>query len=312
VDGVTPVAGAINFTYSPILYPTAQSTAPYAEVGTYIVTATFTSQDPNYGGNSVSGAIVNIVPAAPTIVINSGPFGYSGSPQPTTAVAYGVDGVTPVDGTFSFTYNGSTTPPTAPGIYTVAADFTPTPNPYVAWLDYKETTATGTMTILPNGVVTIQSGAQQGGIIGPLSVVKSGAGTATLDAPNNYTAGTYVTGGVLIVTDPKALPDGGALTIGSDAPFAPAPAPVAAAAMPASAAVIPSSTSSSSGTSSTGTTNAQVSVSIHDQALMLHLTVNNRSAASVVIPFSSLGIKSSDDPNFSRDIALLMRMTMTT
>jgi autotransporter-associated beta strand protein len=304
-DGVTELNGTINFTYSPVQYPTAQSTSPYAEVGNYIVTATFISNDPNYGGASSTGTTLDIVPAAPTIIIDSGPFGYTGSPQPTTAVAYGVDGITPVDGTFNFTYNGSTTPPTGPGTYAVVASFTPTPNPYVAWLDYTSATAAGTMTILPNGAVTIQSGTIQGGIQGAVSVIKTGPGTATLGGPNSYTGGTYVIGGMLIVSDPTALPDGGSLTVGSDAAFEPAPAAV----VPSSAPMIPSVAP----TATAPTTTAKVDVSIHDHALLLHLTVNNHPTASLVIPLpaSAFATASSGGSDRDHDIALLLHMSLT-
>jgi autotransporter-associated beta strand protein len=322
VDGVTPVPGAYYFTYSPVQYPTAQSTAPYAEVGKYIVTATFYSSDPNYGGATSTGTPLDIVPATPTIVIDS-TYGSTGNPQPATATAYGVDSVTPVNGTFSFTYNGSTTPPTAPGIYSVAANFTPTPNPYVAWLDYTNATATGTMIILPNGAVTIQSGEVQGGIQGLLAVIKTGFGTATLDGPNSYTGGTYVTGGTLIVTDPMALPGGGALFIGSDAAFQPAPAPIAGA-VAASVAAVPSNPPPSGGTTSsapmitaptsTGPTTTQVDVSVQDQALLLHLSINNRSAVSLIFPLASSeslnGPSSDGSSNRDHDIALLLHMSM--
>jgi autotransporter-associated beta strand protein len=308
VDGVTPINGTFSFTYAPQQYPTSASTAPYAEVGTYIVSATFYSSDPNYGGATASGTLINIVPATPTIVIDSGPFGYTGTQQPTTATAYGVDGVTPVNGTFSFTYNGSTTPPTAPGTYWVVASFTPTPNPFVAWLDYTSATGIAKMTILPNGAVTIQSGTVQGGIQGPVSLIMTGPGMATLNGPNSYTGGTYVTGGMLIVIDPTALPDGGSLTIGSDAAFEPLPAPVAA-----ESAVASGGNTSSAPTTYTATNTAQVDVTVHDQALLLHLSVNNRPAASLVIPLrSSTG---STDPfsdgssNRDHDIALLLHMS---
>ena len=57
---------------------------------------------------------------------------YNGNPFPATATSTGVDGVTPVDGTFTFTYYAASTAtgtasPTAPtnaGTYTVVASFT--------------------------------------------------------------------------------------------------------------------------------------------------------------------------------------------
>jgi len=67
IDGVTPIAGTFNILYAPAAYPTAQSTAPYAGIGTYIVSATFTSSDPNYGGASGT-ATITINPATSQVL----------------------------------------------------------------------------------------------------------------------------------------------------------------------------------------------------------------------------------------------------
>jgi hypothetical protein len=115
-DGVTPVAGSFAFTY-------AGSTTPPTAAGSYAVTATFTSADPSYANATVT-TTETINPAAPTITVSSGPFSDDGNSHPATATAIGVDGVTPVSGSFSFTYNGSSTAPSVPGLYTVAATFT--------------------------------------------------------------------------------------------------------------------------------------------------------------------------------------------
>ncbi|MGA2497249.1 MAG: dockerin type I domain-containing protein, partial [Tepidisphaeraceae bacterium] len=64
-DGLTPINGTFNILYAPAAYPSALSTAPYAEPGTYIVQATFTSSDPNYGGAAGTGT-VTIAPATMT------------------------------------------------------------------------------------------------------------------------------------------------------------------------------------------------------------------------------------------------------
>ena len=117
--------------------------APY-NVGTYYATATFTSNDSRYG-NATATATIVINPIAPTIVINGGPFSYAGTPVPAMATAINIDGVTPVPGTFSFTYNGSPTPPSLPGTYNVVAIFTVDSSIY----DYTSTTASGTLTIVP-------------------------------------------------------------------------------------------------------------------------------------------------------------------
>jgi hypothetical protein len=116
VDGVTPVAGSFNVTYN-------GSSTPPSAAGTYTVTATFTSADPSYA-NAVATASLTINPATPTIVVNSGPFAFDGNPHGATATALAVDGVSPVNGSFQFMYNGAATAPTSPGLFTVTAAFT--------------------------------------------------------------------------------------------------------------------------------------------------------------------------------------------
>lgn len=139
-DGVAPAAGTFTFTYN------GDPTAPTA-AGTYAVTATFTSADPSYASATATGTLT-INPATPTITVSSGPFDYNGSPESATATAVGVDGATPVDGTFSFTYNGSSTAPTGPGLYTVATTFTSNDS------NYATTTVTGNLIINSPGSLT--------------------------------------------------------------------------------------------------------------------------------------------------------------
>jgi len=114
-DGVTPVAGSFAYTYD------GNSTPPTA-AGTYAVSVTFTSADPSYANASVTGSLL-INPATPTIALSSGPFNYNGNAQTATATAVGIDGATPVAGNFQFTYDGGTTPPVGPGLFTVLAAF---------------------------------------------------------------------------------------------------------------------------------------------------------------------------------------------
>ena len=136
VISVSSVPGAVaNVKYD------GSPTAP-TNAGTYAVTATFTSADPSYASAAATSSLT-INPATPTITVNGGPFNYDGTPQAATATAAGVDGVTPVAGTLSFTYNGSSTPPTAAGTYSVTATFTS------ADPDYANATATGSLTINP-------------------------------------------------------------------------------------------------------------------------------------------------------------------
>ena len=82
-DGVTPLAGSISISYAavPPAIPPYPS-APY-NVGTYYATATFTSDDSRYGNATATTTIV-INPIAATIVVNGGPFSYTGSTVPAT------------------------------------------------------------------------------------------------------------------------------------------------------------------------------------------------------------------------------------
>jgi len=139
-DGVTPVAGSFAFTYN------AATTSPTA-AGTYTVQATFTSNDPSYA-NAVATSSLTINPATPTITVNSGPFTYDGNPQAATATAVGVDGVTAVNGSFQITYSGTTTAPTSPGLYSVAAAFVSND------LNYASVTQTSSMIINSAGTLT--------------------------------------------------------------------------------------------------------------------------------------------------------------
>jgi hypothetical protein len=116
VNGVTPVAGNFAITYN-------GSATPPSAAGTYSVAATFTSADPAYASEVVTSSLT-INPAEPAITVVGGPFSYDGSPHGSTATAVGVDGVTPVSGSFQLTYNGNAMPPTGPGLFTVAAAFT--------------------------------------------------------------------------------------------------------------------------------------------------------------------------------------------
>jgi hypothetical protein len=115
VDGVTPVAGSFAFTYG-------GSATPPTAAGTYAVVANFTSADPSYANATVNRSLT-INPATPTVTVSSGPFDYDGNPHGATATAVGVDGVTPVAGSFQITYNGSATAPTGPGLFIVSAAF---------------------------------------------------------------------------------------------------------------------------------------------------------------------------------------------
>jgi autotransporter-associated beta strand protein len=60
-----------------------------------------------------------------------------------------------------------------------------------------------------------------GSLSGPGGLIKIGNGTLTLSGTGNYTGGTYIEAGRLVVTNSKALPDGSNLLVGNALAFAP-------------------------------------------------------------------------------------------
>ena len=127
------VPGNYSFTYNGL------EAAPVLP-GTYAVVATFTSSDPTYGERTASGTLT-VLPGIPTISVASSQFDYDAQAHSVSATALGIDGSTPVPGSFAFTYNGSVIPPTIPGLYSVVASFTSTDALYGSAM------GTGTLTI---------------------------------------------------------------------------------------------------------------------------------------------------------------------
>ena len=136
VDGVTPVDGSLQITY------TGSPDSP-TDPGLYSVVASFTSNDPNYTSTSVTSNFVINSPATqlPSLSLMDGSATYDGNAHADSATAIGTDGVTPVTGNFLFTYNGSSTAPTDAGIYTVVATFISSD------INYADASISGTLTI---------------------------------------------------------------------------------------------------------------------------------------------------------------------
>jgi hypothetical protein len=133
-DGVTPVDGTFTFTYN-------GSPTPPTLAGDYTIVGVFTSNDSNYVDDAIRGDL-QIAQATPTITLTGGgTIRWDGNPHPVTATQVGVDGMTPVAGSFAITYNGSTSAPVNPGSYAVVATFTSTDS------NYANATATTTITI---------------------------------------------------------------------------------------------------------------------------------------------------------------------
>ncbi|HET7433686.1 MAG TPA: MBG domain-containing protein [Thermoanaerobaculia bacterium] len=138
------VPGSFTFTYN-------GSSTPPSNAGTYAVVASFTSSDPNFTNATGNGSI-NINPATPTVTVTGGTFTYDGSSHAATAVAREASNNV-VPGSFTFTYNGSATPPSNAGSYAVVATFTSSdPN-------FSDTTGNGSITINPGTpTVTVTGG----------------------------------------------------------------------------------------------------------------------------------------------------------
>jgi len=139
LNGVTQAAPLVTGDQFSATFDT--STLP---AGSYTATYVYVPGDTDFAAqNGTSTITVTSTAPAPTIIFNDGPFTFNGSPFVATASAVGLDGVTPVNGAFTFTYDGSSTAPAAAGSYTVIANFTSyDPN-------YSGTTATSTMVINP-------------------------------------------------------------------------------------------------------------------------------------------------------------------
>jgi hypothetical protein len=178
VDGVTPVAGTFTYYY----YDYASYNAlpgPPTDVGFYWFWEMFTSSDPNYGAGWLSNNFsYAIVPAQGTVTVTGGTFTYDGSPHGVTVSAVEPDGVTPLPGTWTATYNGSSDSPTLPGTYSAVATFVSS-NP-----DYAG--GSGTATIVINKATPVFSN---------LSSPAVNVGTTTVTVSGHIAAGTAAPGG---------------------------------------------------------------------------------------------------------------------
>ncbi len=145
IGGLTasgPVAN-VNI-YNPVTNQWASDTPlPTAEYATAATIDSVGNLDVFGGFNSAGNAVATVyesaalpapagLPAVPTVQLLTGGFVYDATPHAADALALAADGVTPVDGTFAFTYDGSSTPPTNVGTYNVVATFTSTDPNYVS------------------------------------------------------------------------------------------------------------------------------------------------------------------------------------
>ncbi|HXU17948.1 MAG TPA: kelch repeat-containing protein [Terriglobales bacterium] len=136
----------------------------------------------NYAAATDVPQSFTVNPATPTVTVTDPTPTYDGSPHAATATAVGVDGHTAVSGTFSFTYDGSSTAPTnAKTSYAVVASFTST--------DANYTNATG------NGTLTIKQASSTTTVTG---------GTFTFDGnPHAATVAVSGVGGLNLTPSPN-------------------------------------------------------------------------------------------------------------
>jgi hypothetical protein len=175
-QGGATVSGTFTFTYYPgsTVSGAGSSTAP-TDAGTYSVVAQFTSADPNYTDAESTPVTFTIGQVAPVVTTTDASAPYTGSPFAATATAIGVDGVTPVSGSFAFTYyvgstasgTGTSTAPTNIGTYTVVASFTSSDPNYI---NAQADPVTFTISPLTPNIVVSDAGGTFNGAPFPASV----------------------------------------------------------------------------------------------------------------------------------------------
>ena len=201
-------SGTFSYSYTSSALGYGPTSTDPINAGTYTVTATFTTSDPNYTSPVSGTATFTIGPATPVVHTVNENTTYDGSPQSypqlgsdvsVTGVSSGTD-QTP-SGNFSYSYSSSAlgygptaTAPTLPGTYKITVTFTSSDTNYFS--------ATGTPTftiILPSVTVSPTAGSQIGGtsvtITGTdfvgVSAVKFGSTAATsftVDSATQITA----------------------------------------------------------------------------------------------------------------------------
>ncbi len=99
--------------------PTYGGTASLQDSGN-LYRAVFTNEN---GSATTDTAMLAVAAQQTTITVTGGTFTYDGTAHAATATATDANGE-PLEGTFTFTYNGSAIPPTSAGSYAVVATFT--------------------------------------------------------------------------------------------------------------------------------------------------------------------------------------------
>jgi hypothetical protein len=162
-----------------------------ASASPQIVSATATLAGTDSGNYAVTNPVTTtakINPATPVVMVTDPVPTYDANPHSASATAIGVDGHTAVTGTFSFTYDGSATPPTnAKTSYAVIATFTSGDS------NYTTAVGNGTLTInkapsmtaiTPASVNVIYDGVSHG-----VSALATGVGGLSQSVAIVYTPG---------------------------------------------------------------------------------------------------------------------------
>ncbi|OWK39106.1 beta strand repeat-containing protein [Fimbriiglobus ruber] len=155
-DGQTAVSGTFSYTYYASDGVTQMSGAP-TTAGSYYVAAAFTSSDPNYASASSAETGFTVDTATPTVTDTDG-SAYNGQPLNAAGSAVGIDGQTPVPGSFSYTYYASdgvtqlAGAPMSAGSYFVTSTFTSSDSDYSNATSAKTGFTIGTAT--PTATVT--------------------------------------------------------------------------------------------------------------------------------------------------------------
>jgi len=206
----TGLSGAVNGSWS---FSPASETA----AGSYPVTGTFTSTDPNYlSGGTAAGTLV-IGAVTPTVAVTCPTVAYDGNAHSCTGSATGLSGA--VNGSWSF----SPASETAAGSYPVTGTFTSTDPNYLSG-----GTATGTLIIgavTPTVAVTCPTVAYDGNAHSCTGSAMglSGAvnGSWSFSPASETAAGSYAVTGTFTSADPNYLSGGtagGTLIIGAVTP----------------------------------------------------------------------------------------------
>jgi hypothetical protein len=178
--------------------------------------------DPNPSNNSVS-VQTTVTQAVPTVTVTDAGGTYNGNPFPATATAVGVDGTTPVAGSFTYAYytgssaagTPSATAPTNAGTYTVVATFTSSDPTYTngsAQTTFTISPATPNVTVTDGGTYNGNAFTAVGSAVGvdgktavagsfSYTYYASDGSTVLTGAPTN--AGSYFVVAAFTSSDPN-------------------------------------------------------------------------------------------------------------